>query len=187
MPSDPIITVITGANRGLGRAAAQALATMKDHLVVATARDPSALELMRSRLNMLGRKIECHQLDVTDDASCRSAIEEAASGLGGVDALVYTPAIGPLVRLADTDAATWRRVFDTNVTGAMLTANTALPGVGAQTPLRHLRLSEPSTKAGLISPSTTSIGPDCVATRASMPSERHASVRATPARPSRST
>ena len=53
--------------------------------------------------------------DVTDEASCRGAIEEAAAGLGGIDALVYATGIGPLARLEDLDAATWRRAFDTNV------------------------------------------------------------------------
>jgi len=56
--------------------------------------------------------------DVTDEASCRSAIDEAAAGLGGIDALVYTPAIGPLSRLVDTDTETWRRVFDHERHGA---------------------------------------------------------------------
>ena len=58
--------------------------------------------------------------DVTDAASCRSAIAEATGELGGIDALVYATGIGPLLRLVDTDAETWRRMFDTNVTGAAL-------------------------------------------------------------------
>jgi NADP-dependent 3-hydroxy acid dehydrogenase YdfG len=65
--------------------------------------------------------------DVTDEGSCRSAIAEAAAELGGIDALVYTSGIGPLARLADTDAETWRRVFDTNVTGAALVTAAAIP------------------------------------------------------------
>src|SRR5215216_2510008 len=72
--------------------------------------------------------IEC---DVTDETSCRAAIDKAASGLGGIDALVYTPAIGPLSRLVDTDADTWRRVFDTNVTGAALVTAAAIPHLQA--------------------------------------------------------
>lgn len=68
--------------------------------------------------------IEC---DVTDADSCRSSIDEAAAGLGGIDALVYTPGIGPLAKLVDTDADTWRRVFDTNVTGAALVTAAAVP------------------------------------------------------------
>ena len=68
--------------------------------------------------------IEC---DVTDEASVRSAIDSAAEALGGIDNLVYTPAIGPLVRLVDTDADTWGRVFATNVTGAALATAAAVP------------------------------------------------------------
>lgn len=69
--------------------------------------------------------------DVRDPESCRSAIDQAAAALGGVDAIVYAPAIGPLARLVDTDAETWRRVFETNVTGAALMTAAALPHLRA--------------------------------------------------------
>ncbi|BBY04686.1 hypothetical protein MNVI_00040 [Mycobacterium noviomagense] len=72
--------------------------------------------------------IEC---DVTDEASCRSAVTAAADALGGIDNLVYTPAIGPLVRMVDTDAETWRRIFDTNVIGAALATAAAVPHLTA--------------------------------------------------------
>ncbi len=72
--------------------------------------------------------VEC---DVTDEPSCRSAIAEAAAGLGGIDALVYAPGIGPLARLVDTDAATWRAAFDTNVTGAAIVTSAAIPHLTA--------------------------------------------------------
>ena len=44
---------------------------------------------------------------------------------------MYAPGIGPLARLADTDAATWRRVFDTNVTGAALVTSAAIDDLTA--------------------------------------------------------
>jgi NAD(P)-dependent dehydrogenase (short-subunit alcohol dehydrogenase family) len=72
--------------------------------------------------------IEC---DATDTASGRAAIAKAAAELGGIDALVYAPAIGPLVRLADMDAETWQRVFATNVTGAAMITSAALPHLAA--------------------------------------------------------
>lgn len=68
--------------------------------------------------------VEC---DVTDEESCRSAIAEAAAGLGGVDALVYTPGTGHLAKMVDTDAEAWRSTFDTNVTGAALVTAAAIP------------------------------------------------------------
>ena len=72
--------------------------------------------------------IEC---DICDEESIRSAVDSAAEALGGIDNLVYTPAIGPLVRLVDTDADTWRRVFDTNVIGAALATAAAVPHLTA--------------------------------------------------------
>jgi NAD(P)-dependent dehydrogenase (short-subunit alcohol dehydrogenase family) len=68
--------------------------------------------------------VEC---DVTVPSSVASAVDKAAAELGGIDALVYTPAIGPLARLVDTDADTWRKVFDTNVTGAAVVTAAAIP------------------------------------------------------------
>ena len=61
----------------------------------------------------------------------RSAIGAAADALGGIDNLVYTPAIGSVVRLVDTDAETWGRVFATNVTGAALATAAAIPHLTA--------------------------------------------------------
>jgi NAD(P)-dependent dehydrogenase (short-subunit alcohol dehydrogenase family) len=72
--------------------------------------------------------LEC---DVTSAESARSAIDAAAEKLGGIDALVYTPAIGPLASLVDTDAETWRRVLDTNVVGAALVTTAAVPHLTA--------------------------------------------------------
>ena len=68
---------------------------------------------------------------MTDEASCRSAIDEAAAALGGIDALVYSTGIGPLARIEDLDADTWRRAFDTNVIGASLVTAAALPHLQA--------------------------------------------------------
>ncbi|MCJ7670501.1 MAG: SDR family oxidoreductase, partial [Acidimicrobiia bacterium] len=60
-------------------------------------------------------------------SSVRAAIAEAAARLGGIDALVYAPAIGPLARLVDVDAETWQRVFATNVIGAARMTAAAIP------------------------------------------------------------
>jgi NAD(P)-dependent dehydrogenase (short-subunit alcohol dehydrogenase family) len=65
--------------------------------------------------------------DVTDESSCRDAVAEAVGTLGGLDALVYTTAVGLLQRIEDVDAAAWRRAFETNVIGASLITATAVP------------------------------------------------------------
>jgi NAD(P)-dependent dehydrogenase (short-subunit alcohol dehydrogenase family) len=120
-------TVVVGASSGLGRCIAIGLA-QRGAQVAMLARRRERLEAAAREVGTGARAIAC---DVTEEASCRAAIEEAASGLGGIDSLVYTPAIGPLARLVDTDAETWRRVFDTNVTGAARVTAAAIPHLSA--------------------------------------------------------
>jgi NAD(P)-dependent dehydrogenase (short-subunit alcohol dehydrogenase family) len=115
--------VVIGASSGLGRCIGVGLA-QQGASVALLARRRERLEGAAKEAGEGTLVIEC---DVTDEASCRAAIAEAAAGLGGIDALVYAPGIGPLTRLVDTDAATWRRVFDTNVTGAAVATAAAVP------------------------------------------------------------
>jgi NAD(P)-dependent dehydrogenase (short-subunit alcohol dehydrogenase family) len=120
-------TVVVGASSGLGRCIGVGLAQRGDSVAL-LARRRERIEAAAQEAGEGTIAIEC---DVTDEASCRSAIDQAADALGGIDNLVYTPGVGPLVRLVDTDAETWRRVFETNVTGAALTTAAAVPHLTA--------------------------------------------------------
>src|SRR5437763_16106820 len=115
--------VVVGAASGLGRCIGVGLG-QRGAQVALLARRRERLAAAAAEAGAGALAIEC---DVTGTASITSAIAKAAADLGGIDALVYTPAIGPLARLADTDADTWRRVFDTNVTGAAVVTAAALP------------------------------------------------------------
>lgn len=115
--------VVVGASSGLGRCIGIGL-TERGEDVALLARRKDRLDRAAAEAGDRAVVIEC---DVTDEGSCTKAVHEAAAALGGIDALVYTPAIGPLARLEDTDAATWHRVFDTNVIGASLVTAAALP------------------------------------------------------------
>ena len=121
--------VVVGASSGLGRSIGVGLGQQGAHVALLARR--------RDRLDDAAREagagalaIEC---DATDEKSCQRAIDDAAAGLGGIDGLVYAPAIGPLTPIADISAETWRRVLETNVVGASLATAAALP---------HLRASQ---------------------------------------------
>jgi NAD(P)-dependent dehydrogenase (short-subunit alcohol dehydrogenase family) len=120
-------TVVVGASSGLGRCIAVGLA-QRGASVALLARRGDRLQAAATEAGPGARAIVC---DVTDERSAASAIDDAAAQLGGIDSLVYTPAIGPLARLVDVDADTWRRVFDTNVTGAALVTAAAIPHLTA--------------------------------------------------------
>ncbi len=115
--------VVVGASSGLGRCIGVGLARRGTNVAL-LARRRDRLDRAAEEAGNGAIAVVC---DVTDAESCDAAIAEAVKGLGGVDGVVYTPAIGPLARIADTDADTWRRVFDTNVTGASLVTAAALP------------------------------------------------------------
>ena len=116
-------TIVVGASSGLGRCIGVGLAR-RGAQVALLARRRGRLDDAVKEAGADALAFEC---DVTDTASCRAAIDAAAGEMGGVDSVVYTPAIGPLARLADIDGDTWRRVFETNVTGAALVTAAALP------------------------------------------------------------
>ncbi|MGB7051760.1 MAG: SDR family oxidoreductase [Acidimicrobiales bacterium] len=116
-------TVVVGASSGLGRCIGVGLA-QRGAAVALLARRKERLDAAAQEIGPGAVSVAC---DVTDETSARSAVEEAAVGLGGIDALVYATGIGPLARLAEVEASSWRQLFDTNVLGASLVTAAALP------------------------------------------------------------
>jgi len=113
--------LITGANKGLGRHAAQRLLA-EEHEVWIAARDPSRARETASELG--GKPVV---LDVTDDASVSAAAETVATG-GGLDVLVNNAGIAGARRPADqVSAEDIRDVYDVNVFGAVRVLRAFLP------------------------------------------------------------
>ena len=120
-------TVVVGASSGLGRCIGIGLAQRGDQVALLARRR----ERIEAAAKEAGSERDRHRMRHHRSGIVRSAIENAADALGGIDNVVYTPAISPLVRLVDTDAETWRRVFDTNVIGASLVTAAAVPHLTA--------------------------------------------------------
>jgi NAD(P)-dependent dehydrogenase (short-subunit alcohol dehydrogenase family) len=115
--------VVVGASTGLGRCLAIGLG-QRGASVALLARRESLLADAAREAGPESFAIPC---DVTDEASGRSAIGQAAERLGGIDAVIISAGIGELRRIEELDAATWQRVFATNVVGASLITAAALP------------------------------------------------------------
>ncbi|HUC37852.1 MAG TPA: SDR family oxidoreductase [Acidimicrobiales bacterium] len=115
-------TVVVGASSGLGRCIATGLARRGDQVAMLARR----YEMLVEAAKEAGPGTLAIVCDVTDEASCRRAIDEAATGLGGIDGLVYATGVGTPTHLVDTDARAWRRTLDTNVVGAALVTSAAI-------------------------------------------------------------
>jgi NAD(P)-dependent dehydrogenase (short-subunit alcohol dehydrogenase family) len=118
---------VVGASSGLGRCIGVGLG-QRGARVALLARRLDRLERAAAEAGSGALAVEC---DVTDATSCNAAIGNAAAELGGIDALVYTPAIAPLAKLTDVDSESWHRVFDTNVVGAAQITTAVLPHLTA--------------------------------------------------------
>ena len=115
-------TLITGANKGLGRETARRL-LVAGHTVWIGARDP---ERGRAAAEELGGRFVA--LDVTDDDSVAAAAATVAAGHGGLDVLVNNAGItGGRRPVAETTADDVRRVYETNVFGPVRVLQAFLP------------------------------------------------------------
>src|SRR5690625_4927594 len=112
------VTLITGANKGIGFETARQLREL-GHNVYVGARD---VERGRQAAARLGARFV--QLDVTDDASVAAALASIDAAEGRLDVLVHNAGIlGDLLR----DGPTALRVFDTNAVGIVRVTEAALP------------------------------------------------------------
>src|SRR5689334_25258040 len=113
--------LVTGASSGIGAATVRALRDSGAR-VAAAARRTDRLD---GDLNLT--------LDVTDEASIRTAVDTAVAGLGGLDLVVNAAGVMPLGPVLGADPATWRRALDTNLLGLMLVTHAALPHLDGDT------------------------------------------------------
>jgi NADP-dependent 3-hydroxy acid dehydrogenase YdfG len=106
--------LITGASKGIGRAAAVELAR-RGHRVIATARDPRAL----SGLDVDQRL----RLDVTDQASVDAAVAQA----GEVDVLISNAGVIFRAAVEASPVAEIERLYAQNTIGAIRVTQAVLP------------------------------------------------------------
>jgi NAD(P)-dependent dehydrogenase (short-subunit alcohol dehydrogenase family) len=123
------ITVITGANKGLGYETARRLIE-QGHTVYAGARDAGRGERAAAALGARPLLI-----DVTDDASVLAAAEAVRAEAGGVGLLVNNAGITGRGMPGEPETDVMRRVYETNVLGVVRTTDAFLPllsGPGAR-------------------------------------------------------
>ena len=127
--ADGRVALVTGANRGLGRAVALGLARLGARVLVG-ARERAAGEVVVAALRAEGLAAETLVLDVADEAG----IARAARPLASVDVLVNNAAIlsDQGVPGLEVTSATLRRTFEVNTLGAVALVQRVAPGMRAR-------------------------------------------------------
>jgi NAD(P)-dependent dehydrogenase (short-subunit alcohol dehydrogenase family) len=107
--------LVTGASRGLGRAAAVALAAEGAH-VLALARTVGGLEELDDEIAKAGGKASLIPADLTEFDSVDQLGPALAKRFEKLDILVLNAgALGELAPIPDISPKAWRRAFDVNV------------------------------------------------------------------------
>jgi NAD(P)-dependent dehydrogenase (short-subunit alcohol dehydrogenase family) len=141
------VALISGGNRGLGRETARQLAA-KGMKVVIGSRDSEAGQVTARELSVHG-VVAAVELDVTDEASVRAAIEFVAARFDGLDVLVNNA--GRIVEEAavSTTAEQLQDVFATNVFGAATMIRLALPMLARSAAPRIINVSSTTGSVSL--------------------------------------
>ena len=108
--------LITGGNRGLGKAMALALAGAGAEVVI-WGRNPQALSVAGEEIRSAGSSCYAQEVDVTDSAAVESAAEQAWKEVGGIDVLINSAGVSLVRPAVETSDEDWDEVIRTNLTG----------------------------------------------------------------------
>jgi 3-oxoacyl-[acyl-carrier protein] reductase len=122
--SERRVALVTGAARGIGAAIAERLAHDGACVVVADI----DLEAATEQARRIGNATFAMQLDVTDPAGPRSAVEAILQREGRLDILVNNAGVAGLAApLAEYPDAEWRRILSIDLDGVFYCCKAVLP------------------------------------------------------------
>jgi NAD(P)-dependent dehydrogenase (short-subunit alcohol dehydrogenase family) len=127
----PTVSVVTGANSGIGRALSIGLAR-RGHQVYGTVRDPERTGKLQTMAADNGVDVRLVTLDVADDDSVRQGFAEVLEREGQIDVLINNAGVGGNAVVEEMTAAQLLEVTNVNVGGAVRCLQAALPGMRAR-------------------------------------------------------
>ena len=135
-PAHQKIALVTGANKGIGRAAAEQLAALGMTVLIG-ARDPRRGEEAAAPVRAAGGDAHAVTLDVTDPATVQEVVKHVEERFGHLDVLINNAGITGSGQVSPADAYDQvpstvdldmvRAVFETNVFGVIAVTNAMLP------------------------------------------------------------
>lgn len=141
-------TVITGANSGIGRAAAVQLAAA-GHRVFGTMRSLDKGAKLSAAAAERNVEVTPVVVDVTDSESVARGFAQVLDAAGSIDVLVNNAGIGMNATVEDAPLDEAMGVFDANVWGPVRCAKAVLPTMRAQGSGHIVQISSIAGRVGL--------------------------------------
>ena len=114
--ADQPVTVVTGANSGIGRATALHLASVGHH-VVGTVRSIDKADKLLAKADEAGVHVDLVVVDVADEASVEDGFAEVLRRTGRVDHLVNNAGVGGNGVVEETSSEEYLDVMNVNLCG----------------------------------------------------------------------
>jgi 3-oxoacyl-[acyl-carrier protein] reductase len=135
------VVIITGAARGLGRAAATRFYE-RGAFVAVNVRDAARAGAVAASL---GERALAVAGDIATDGAAESIVTRAVDRFGRVDVLVNNAAVAHSTRFLDISRAEWRQTLETNLMAPFLLMQAVAPIMKAQ---QYGRIVNISSRAG---------------------------------------
>ncbi len=116
--------LITGASRGIGKAAAREFLDLGARVAV-NGRTEQSVAVAMAELGG-GERLVSAPGDIGTVAGCESVVSTAIAGLGGLDVLVNNAGVGRDSTIEDSDEALWDLTLDINLKGTFFCSRAAL-------------------------------------------------------------
>jgi 3-oxoacyl-[acyl-carrier protein] reductase len=126
------VAVVTGASKGIGAAVAKQLAANGASVVVNYSTSRSGADKVVADIQKAGGKAIAFGASVSEQSEIEALFAETKKVYGKVDILVNNAGVYGFAPLEQFKAEEYRRQFDTNVLGLLLTSQAALPHFPAE-------------------------------------------------------
>ncbi len=122
------VALVTGGNGGIGLGMARGMAAAGADIVVA-GRQAAKSEAAAAELARLGVRTAVVEVNVADEASVKSMIDQAVDRMGRLDILVNNAGINIRKRPEEYKMSEWREVLAINLDGAFYCSHAAQPAM----------------------------------------------------------
>lgn len=120
VPFSPNFAVVTGADSGIGRACAIALAHAGMDVGITWYREKDGIERTAQEIEATGRRAVAAYLDTSDVPACGDVIDELVQELGGLDVFVNNAGTGSSAPFLELTLDQWRHTMAVDLEGAFV-------------------------------------------------------------------
>ncbi len=156
------VALVTGASRGIGRAAAVALAREGAEVGINYLSRAREAQVLSAEITRLGRRCVLLQADIAQKKAVEQMLKNAQERLGPIDILVNNAGVSQPRLIEEVTEEDWDRLMAVNLKSCFLVTQAVLPGMRSRQWGRIIFVSSVAAQTGGV------VGPHYAASKAGM-------------------